>query len=112
MRVVQHRHGTGFGQIFLCRIDSIDKLMMGHFDRDTTIQLFVVREVDQSESTLAQDLLNLVATDPFDRRLNGLLDRRLVRRKDDRLDFRVSFGFRNVIHPPLSCSEQAFDLRS
>ena len=88
--------------------------MMRNFDRDTTIQLFVIRQVDQTEPPFAQDPFNPVATDPLDKRLNRLFDWGLICGKDDGFDFGigVGVGFCNAVRPLLTRSKQVFDLYS
>ncbi len=56
-------NGTGLGQIGFGIFRLCHSLRMGHLDCHGTLQLVVVGQVDQAETTLAEYLLDPVAPD-------------------------------------------------
>ena len=63
VRVIEIGDRAGFGQIGFGIFGAIHQLAMRHLDRDETLQLVVVGEVDEAETALAQHSLDPVATD-------------------------------------------------
>ncbi len=64
-RMIEVRNCSRFGQISLGILGLSDSLGMGDFDRDGSVELFVMSQVNQAKSTLAQNFFNSVSPDAF-----------------------------------------------
>ncbi len=62
-RVIEAGDGPGFGQVGVGVFSAGNQAGVRDLDRDLTLQLLVVGQIDDAESTYAQDSLDLVAAD-------------------------------------------------
>ena len=77
VRVIEVGDGAGFGQVGFGIFGTIHQLAMRHLDRDETLQLLVVGEIDEAEAAPSQQFLDPVSTDALrlldDNFVNGRL---------------------------------------
>ncbi len=63
-RMIEIGNHAGFGQIRFGIFGLRNQPRMGHFHRNTTIELFVVDQIHQSKPTFTEHLFDPITTDP------------------------------------------------